>query len=164
MFTSRQRLVRKSGKKGVDRFEFLQELVNEFHQSTSLGKRVDIYGSCNAWNTNSMFTFLESQEQVLANLANFAYDPLNYHYLREAKAVELFTSNLESRNPYFVQFSLKGICNLCNDQLNQLIIVRSLDKVTNLVRSGNPDIVKDALTILIFLSSSEYLKGKLNRR
>lgn len=37
MFTSRQQLIRKSGKKGVDRFEFLQELVNEFYQSASLG-------------------------------------------------------------------------------------------------------------------------------
>ena len=37
MFTSWHQLARKSGKKGVDRFEFLQELVNEFYQSTSLG-------------------------------------------------------------------------------------------------------------------------------
>jgi hypothetical protein len=37
MFTTRKQLYRKSGKKGVDRFEFLQELVNEFYQSNSLG-------------------------------------------------------------------------------------------------------------------------------
>lgn len=37
MFTSRKQLIKKSGNKGVDRFEYLQELVNEFHQSTSLG-------------------------------------------------------------------------------------------------------------------------------
>ena len=37
MFTTPKQLFQKSGKKGVDRFEFLQELVNEFYQSTSLG-------------------------------------------------------------------------------------------------------------------------------
>lgn len=37
MFTTSKQLLRKSGKKGVDRFEFLQELVNEFYQSNSLG-------------------------------------------------------------------------------------------------------------------------------
>ena len=38
MFTSRKQLIRKSGKKGVDRFEYLQELVNEFYQTNSIGK------------------------------------------------------------------------------------------------------------------------------
>ena len=44
MFTSHQQLVRKSGKKGIDRLEFIQELVNEFYQSTSLGMQTICFG------------------------------------------------------------------------------------------------------------------------
>ncbi|KZS17289.1 armadillo repeat-containing protein 7 isoform X1 [Daphnia magna] len=134
MFTSRRQLVRKSGKKGIDRFEFLQELVNEFYQSTSL----------------------DSQEQVLANLANFAYDPLNYHYLRELKVVELFLSGLQSRNPFFIEYSLKGICNLSNDPINQEIILKhdGFGTIKELLKSENPELVKHGLTTLIFLLSS----------
>lgn len=131
MFTSKLQLVRKSGKKGVDRVEFLQELINEFHNSTSL----------------------ENQEQVLANLANFAYDPLNYQYLRELKVVELFTNALSSRNPYFVLYSLKGISNLVNDPLNLEIILKfsCVSKIKDFVKSNNLNLVKESLTILIFI-------------
>ncbi|XP_046652632.1 armadillo repeat-containing protein 7-like [Daphnia pulicaria] len=136
MFTTRKQLYRKSGKKGVDRFEFLQELVNEFYQSNSL----------------------ESQEQVLANLANFAYDPLNYDYIRELKIIELFLNGLQSRNPFFVEYCLKGICNLSNDPLNQQIIFKhnGLNHIKEFVKSENPDLVKHGLTTLIFLLSSAF--------
>ena len=33
---------------------------------------------------------LESKLQILANLANFAYDPINYEYLRILNVIELF--------------------------------------------------------------------------
>ena len=33
---------------------------------------------------------LESKLQILANLANFAYDPINYEYLRILNIIELF--------------------------------------------------------------------------
>lgn len=55
----------------------------------------------------------EAQEQVTANLANFAYDPLNYEYLKESKAVELFVHLLSSPNPNLALHGIAGICNLC---------------------------------------------------
>ena len=33
---------------------------------------------------------LESKLQILANLANFAHDPINYEYLRILNVIELF--------------------------------------------------------------------------
>ena len=33
---------------------------------------------------------LESKLQILANLANFAYGPINYEYLRILNVIELF--------------------------------------------------------------------------
>lgn len=37
-----------------------------------------------------LFCILEAKEQVLANLANFAYDPINYEYMRALKIPDLF--------------------------------------------------------------------------
>lgn len=34
-----------------------------------------------------------SKEQILANLANFAYDPINYGYLRQLNVIDLFIGN-----------------------------------------------------------------------
>lgn len=55
----------------------------------------------------------EAQEQVTANLANFSYDPLNFDYLREAKAVELFLQLLFSPNSTLTLHAIAGLCNLC---------------------------------------------------
>jgi len=137
MFTTRNQLIKKSGNKGVDRFEYLQELVNEFRQSTSL----------------------ESQEQVLANLANFAYDPLNYHYLRELKVIETFVEGLDSVNPYFKLYCIKGLCNLSNDPLNQEIIIRidGIGAIKKLLKSENCELCIAAVTSLIFLGKPNFL-------
>ena len=32
----------------------------------------------------------DAKLQVLANLANFAYDPINYEYLRQLNVIDLF--------------------------------------------------------------------------
>lgn len=36
------------------------------------------------------FFFAESKLQILANLTNFAYDPINYEHLRKLNVVDLF--------------------------------------------------------------------------
>lgn len=59
------------------------------------------------------FLSTEAQEQVTANLANFSYDPLNYGYLRESQAVELFLQILNSPNSNLVSHGIAGLCNLC---------------------------------------------------
>jgi KaiC/GvpD/RAD55 family RecA-like ATPase len=54
----------------------------------------------------------EAKEQVLANLANFAYDPINYEFLRKLNVIDLFLDQLSEENTNFVQFGLGGLCNL----------------------------------------------------
>ena len=68
MFTSKAKLEQKTGKWGIGRFKYLQALVTEF-QDTSRH---------------------EYKLQVLANLANFAYDPVNYDYFRQLNILDLF--------------------------------------------------------------------------
>lgn len=50
---------------------------------------------------------------MTANLANFSYDPLNYIYLKEAKAIELLIELLTLPNPALVLHGISGLCNLC---------------------------------------------------
>lgn len=67
-FSGKAYLEKKTGKWGVGRFKYLQTLVTEF-QDTSRH---------------------EFKLQVLANLANFAYDPINYEYFRQLNILDLF--------------------------------------------------------------------------
>jgi len=48
----------------------------------------------------------------LANLANFAYDPINYGYMRQLQIIDLFLHTLSENNPKLIRFAIGGICNL----------------------------------------------------
>ena len=37
---------------------------------------------------------LDSRIQILANLANFAYDPINYNHMRKLNVIDLFLGKL----------------------------------------------------------------------
>lgn len=56
---------------------------------------------------------LEAKEQVTANLANFAYDPINYDFLKRVKAFDLFLELLDDVNPILVGHGIAGLCNFC---------------------------------------------------
>jgi hypothetical protein len=61
-----------------------------------------------------LFAYLESKLQVLANLANFAYDPVNYQHIRSQKVIDLFLEQLASDNNKLIEFAAAGLCNLVN--------------------------------------------------
>ncbi|XP_029784252.1 armadillo repeat-containing protein 7 isoform X2 [Suricata suricatta] len=68
----------------VGRLGYLQALVTEFQETESQ----------------------DAKEQVLANLANFAYDPNNYQYLRQLQVVDLFLDSLSEENETLVEFAI----------------------------------------------------------
>ncbi|XP_075759813.1 armadillo repeat-containing protein 7 isoform X2 [Pelodiscus sinensis] len=68
----------------LGRLEYLQALVTEFQVTESP----------------------EAKEQVLANLANFAYDPKNYEYLRQLQVLDLFLDMLTEDNETLVEFAV----------------------------------------------------------
>lgn len=43
---------------------------------------------------------------MLANLANFAYDPKNMEYLKELQVTDLFLDMLTEENDNFVEFGM----------------------------------------------------------
>ncbi|XP_008275967.1 armadillo repeat-containing protein 7 [Stegastes partitus] len=122
---------RKSSAESSDRFEYLQTLVTEFQDTDSD----------------------EAKEQVLANLANFAYDPKNMDYLRELQVADLFLDMLTEENENFVEFGMGGLCNLSMDPGCRDVILQSdgISLVTNRLASQREETVLSAVTTLMNL-------------
>ncbi|XP_004300031.1 PREDICTED: armadillo repeat-containing protein 7-like [Fragaria vesca subsp. vesca] len=103
MFTNDRRQEERTGRYGTSRLQYLQEVVTQFQSTTSE----------------------ESKEKIVANLANFAYDPYNYTYLRQLNVVELFLDCITEPNEKLVEFGVGGICNCCPDPANAAIVTKS---------------------------------------
>ncbi|KAI4299656.1 hypothetical protein L6164_033092 [Bauhinia variegata] len=102
MFTNDQRQEERTGKYGTPRLQYLQELVSQFQNTTDD----------------------ETREKILANLANFAYDPYNYNFLRQLNVLELFLDCITEPNEKLVEFGVGGICNSCADPANAAIVTQ----------------------------------------
>ncbi|XP_046888481.1 armadillo repeat-containing protein 7 [Hypomesus transpacificus] len=119
---------------GSDRFEYLQSLVTEFQDTDSE----------------------EAKEQVLANLANFAYDPRNMVDLRTLQVMDLFLDMLTEDNENFVEFGMGGLCNMsmdpeCRDQILQS---DGIALVTSCLSSRREETVLSAISTLMNLTTA----------
>lgn len=62
--------------------------------------------------TLSLFLFTEAKHQTIANLANFAYDPINYEYMKQLYLIDLFLAQLSENDETLIHFALAGLCNI----------------------------------------------------
>jgi armadillo repeat-containing protein 7 len=46
-------------------------------------------------------------------LANFAYDPVNYEFLRLHRVLDVFLDTLSDGDEALREYSVGGLCNLC---------------------------------------------------
>ncbi|XP_047465400.1 armadillo repeat-containing protein 7 [Mugil cephalus] len=124
---------RNDSSEASDRFAYLQTLVTEFQDTDSE----------------------EAKEQVLANLANFAYDPKNTEYLKDLQVADLFLDMLTEENENFVEFGMGGLCNLSMDPECRDIILQSsgISLVTNCLSSQREETVLSAITTLMNLTT-----------
>ncbi|KAG8564929.1 hypothetical protein GDO81_012639 [Engystomops pustulosus] len=118
---------------GADRFQYLQALVTEFQDTDSA----------------------DAKEQVLANLANFSYDPKNFSYLRQLQVPDLFLDMLTEDNETLVEFGIGGLCNLSLDKACKSHILASggPSLVINCLSSRREETVLSAITALMYLST-----------
>lgn len=100
MFTNKRRQEERTGRYGTPRVQYLQELVSQFQNATNE----------------------ETKERIAANLANFAYDPYNYNFLRQLNVLELFLDCITEPNEKLVEYGVGGICNSCADPENAAVI------------------------------------------
>ncbi|XP_053969322.1 uncharacterized protein LOC128871527 [Anastrepha ludens] len=103
MFSSHSHLKRRTPEGGIPRPDYIEHLVEEYHTTTNV----------------------EAKEQVTANLANFAYDPINWEYLWEAGALDVFEDCIKSPNERFQLHALAGFCNMCLDAASFKFITKS---------------------------------------
>ncbi|VEN55457.1 unnamed protein product, partial [Callosobruchus maculatus] len=74
----------------IERYEFLKQLIHEYTTTASH----------------------ECRRQTLANLTNFAYDPINYEFMKQLHLVDLFITELTNGDEELVHFALSGLCNI----------------------------------------------------
>ncbi|KAG5609183.1 hypothetical protein H5410_020464 [Solanum commersonii] len=150
MFTNSQRQEERTGKYGTPRVEYLQEktclrisLINTYILVQQLVTQFQ--------NASSE----ETKEKIVANLANFAYDPYNFTFLRQVKklpnecfeycnhriflvsclniscdanqlnVIELFLDCLTEPNEKLVEFGIGGICNACADPASAALVTQN---------------------------------------
>nr|CAB3500075.1 unnamed protein product [Digitaria exilis] len=87
MFTNAQRQVERTGRSGTPRDQYLQDLVTQFQNATDE----------------------ETKEKIVANLANFAYDPFNYAFMRQLNVLELFLDCITEPNERLIEFGIGGV-------------------------------------------------------
>ncbi|KAJ0181294.1 hypothetical protein K1T71_003379 [Dendrolimus kikuchii] len=136
MFSSEAQLKRRTPINGTDRENFLTLLVDEYLNSTSI----------------------DAKCQILANLANFAYDPINYCFIRDVGVLDIFFHVIKhENNQKFLQFATAGVCNLCLDPLNAEYILThlGLKPIIELLKSDQNDTVADVITTLIYLYNND---------
>ena len=140
MFSNYKRLKHKTGKDDYNRNDFLQAILNEYQEQS---------------------TSEELKTQILANLVNFSYDPINYERLRELKIVSLFVDCIETDenlNSTKVHMGISGICNLTACTINQNIVLNNDRAVSLIIRclsSDKTETVMAALTTLHQMVNSE---------
>lgn len=131
MFSSHERLVKRSGKTGIDRPQYLKELIEEFNTTDND----------------------DAKEQILANLANFSYDPINYSWLRQLRVIDLFLEQLTGGTDTLQEFAAAGLCNLALDLENKAYIIQQggIARLAKCLSVKQDELILSALTTLMFL-------------
>jgi len=135
MFVTQQELETRTTGFNRPRFNHLQALVTEFQDTE----------------------FMQAKEQVLANLANFGYDPINYEAFRQLNVIDLFIDSLSESNEKLIEFGIGGLCNCCIDKKNAKIIIETenaLQQIIKCVTHTNLAIATSSITTLIYLINS----------
>ena len=71
MFATESYVQSRKGGRGTSRFDYLQQLITEYQDTSKQGRVLD------------RESIVEARRQIIANLANFAYDPYNYAFMIE---------------------------------------------------------------------------------
>ena len=101
----------------------------------------------------------------MANLANFAYDPVNYEHFRKLNILDLFLDVLvEETDVSMIEFAIGGICNSCLDILIREFLVNNdvISIIAKHLSSSNEETVLSAITALMYLTTPETREGNVN--
>ncbi|XP_050327747.1 LOW QUALITY PROTEIN: armadillo repeat-containing protein 7 [Bactrocera neohumeralis] len=137
MFSSHAYLKRRTPEKGIPRSDYIEHLVEEYHTTTNI----------------------EAKEQVTANLANFAYDPINWRYLKESGTLDVFEDCMKGPNECLQLHAIAGYCNICLDPVAFQFItnLEILAQINNLLHATeSADIQLNCIALLYQLLTSDF--------
>ncbi|CAG9829927.1 unnamed protein product [Diabrotica balteata] len=142
MFSRKERLAERTGEFGIGRYEFLKQLIKEFAETPSY----------------------ENKRQTLANLANFAYDPINYNFIKQLHLIDLFLAELSNEQEELIHFALAGICNLCADPESRdyIIALNGVKLISEFLLHKDEEISLNALTSLYYMYESDHIEVSEN--
>ena len=132
MFATESYVQSRKGDRGTSRFDYLQQLVTEYQDTTKQ----------------------ESKRQIIANLANFAYDPYNYAILNELNILDLFLDGLGDEDELIVEFAIGGICNcICYPAFLDILLSEkgNIKSIIHLLSSTNENILISSMATLYYL-------------
>ncbi|KAI8081387.1 uncharacterized protein BX664DRAFT_340282 [Halteromyces radiatus] len=140
MFQSKKYIASRHGQSSPNRYEYLQQLAHEYTSTNDI----------------------EAKQQVLANLANFAYDPGNYDWLWDINVVDLFLDALDNDDILLQEFGLGGLANICLEPRHQYYIVSDPKYIKAISRyicsrpnNATNNTILNALTTLLLLLNSQ---------
>ncbi|CEI99915.1 hypothetical protein RMCBS344292_13991 [Rhizopus microsporus] len=137
MFQSKAYIERRHGKNSANRSEYLEQLINEY--KTTKDK--------------------VAKQQVLAHLANFAYDPINYDHLWNFYAVNLFLEAITDPDPLLREFGMGGLANICLEPRHYEYIMSQPSFRQNIIscldNTWTKNIKVNAMTALMLLITEE---------
>ena len=108
MFSSQNYLESRTPANGIGREAYIQLLADELRETESQGK---FYLFLLVYYFTSLI--LAAKHQLSANLANFAYDPINFEYLKKGDFVDLFVELIESNDEILILHGISGLSNIC---------------------------------------------------
>jgi hypothetical protein len=133
-YSTVKHLQNRTGKYSAGRYDYLQQLVTEFTDTADQDDKI----------------------QILAHLANFAYDPINYEHLIKLNVTELFLDCLDEDNAQLVEFAAAGLCNMILEP-RVLSVVTSTGGISQLVKqlsSTNMNTLLSAVLALYYIATS----------
>ena len=118
-----------------ERYLYLRDLLQELHESPQLAAR----------------------QQVLANIANFAYDPRNSAHLLRLNAPRLVLARLSDPDAALRRFAAAAVCNLCLEPACRRALLSGglLPALLVALEDACAQTVAAALTTLLLLPVSE---------
>jgi len=111
----------------------------------------------------SPLTTPDDRMEILAHLGNFAYDPINFAYLRQSGAIEIFLDQLPPSNQKLkssgvealtlAQIAIAGLSNLSIDPETQEILLKpeNLQRLIYCLRQKDLEMSKSSLVTLYYL-------------
>lgn len=137
MFSSKNYLESRTPANGIGREPYIQLLTDEFRETESKGiKAFKFFFFFNRLIFKTTL-ILAAKHQISANLANFAYDPINFEFLKKAGVVDLFIELLDSEEEILVLHAISGISNICLGKIKNNLFLNSFGIKLTHFRSGN---------------------------